>query len=260
MTSAAGAREWIVCAVDGSAPAAVAVEQALVLGADDALVEFVSVAPETGFAPGRYVAQDREQCEHAVEEALARAAAAGVRARGSVPESDDPAATLVEAADGADLLVAGGHAGSRGAGIALGSVATALVHRARCPVLLARRPPEGVAFPSRIVVASDGSEHAGKAVALAGELARRHGARIWLLGVDARLGEHTRLLADVLGELPLKLERSGDAHEEIAAAAADADAALLVVGARGLGGVKALGSVSERVAHEARCSVLVVRR
>jgi nucleotide-binding universal stress UspA family protein len=38
-----------------------------------------------------------------------------------------------------------------------------------------------------------------------------------------------------------------------------ADADLLVVGSRGLDGFRALGSVSERVAHEASCSVLVVR-
>jgi len=36
-------------------------------------------------------------------------------------------------------------------------------------------------------------------------------------------------------------------------------AALVVVGSRGLHGLAALGSVSERVAHDARCSVLVVR-
>jgi nucleotide-binding universal stress UspA family protein len=34
---------------------------------------------------------------------------------------------------------------------------------------------------------------------------------------------------------------------------------LVVVGSRGLKGLKALGSVSERVAHEARCPVLVVK-
>jgi nucleotide-binding universal stress UspA family protein len=34
---------------------------------------------------------------------------------------------------------------------------------------------------------------------------------------------------------------------------------LLVVGSRGLHGIRALGSVSERVAHKAPCSVLVVR-
>jgi len=34
---------------------------------------------------------------------------------------------------------------------------------------------------------------------------------------------------------------------------------LIVMGARGLKGTKALGSVSERVAHKAASSVLVVR-
>jgi nucleotide-binding universal stress UspA family protein len=37
------------------------------------------------------------------------------------------------------------------------------------------------------------------------------------------------------------------------------EADLLVVGSRGLHGLRALGSVSERVAHHAQCSVLVVR-
>ena len=41
------------------------------------------------------------------------------------------------------------------------------------------------------------------------------------------------------------------------AAAADAD--LLVVGSRGLHGLRALGSVSERVAHQAHSSVMIVR-
>jgi nucleotide-binding universal stress UspA family protein len=34
---------------------------------------------------------------------------------------------------------------------------------------------------------------------------------------------------------------------------------LVVIGSRGLHGLKALGSISERVAHQAECSVLVVR-
>lgn len=41
--------------------------------------------------------------------------------------------------------------------------------------------------------------------------------------------------------------------------AAGADADLLVLGSRGLHGLRALGSVSERVAHRAACSTLIVR-
>jgi fatty acid/phospholipid biosynthesis enzyme len=48
-------------------------------------------------------------------------------------------------------------------------------------------------------------------------------------------------------------------HDSPVDALSRLDPDLLVVGSRGLQGFRALGSVSERVAHEARCSVLVVR-
>ena len=49
----------------------------------------------------------------------------------------------------------------------------------------------------------------------------------------------------------------GDPVKTLIASAGKAD--LVVVGSRGLGGLRSLGSVSERVAHRASCSVLVVR-
>ena len=58
-----------------------------------------------------------------------------------------------------------------------------------------------------------------------------------------------------------QIDRLGwDRREPVAAlVAASKKADLLVVGARGLHGMRALGSVSERVAHRAHCSVLVLR-
>ena len=49
---------------------------------------------------------------------------------------------------------------------------------------------------------------------------------------------------------------------DVITAAAGADTDLVVVGARGLGGVKRLllGSVSENVLRAARCPVLIVKR
>jgi nucleotide-binding universal stress UspA family protein len=47
------------------------------------------------------------------------------------------------------------------------------------------------------------------------------------------------------------------AADALVAASADAD--LVVLGSRGLHGIKSLGSVSERVAHQAASSVLIVR-
>ena len=52
-----------------------------------------------------------------------------------------PASVLVQAADGADLLVVGsrGHGGF--AGVLLGSVSTHVVHHAPCPVVVVRQLP-----------------------------------------------------------------------------------------------------------------------
>jgi nucleotide-binding universal stress UspA family protein len=60
-----------------------------------------------------------------------------------------------------------------------------------------------------------------------------------------------RRVAPELEELP------GSAVGQLAVLSELAD--LVVVGSRSLRGLPALGSVSERVAHEARCAVLVVR-
>jgi nucleotide-binding universal stress UspA family protein len=51
----------------------------------------------------------------------------------------------------------------------------------------------------------------------------------------------------------------GSPQRRIVELANETDAALIVMGSRGRTGLAALGSVSERVAHRASCSVLVVR-
>ena len=64
-------------------------------------------------------------------------------------------------------------------------------------------------------------------------------------------------LEQVRRRWPLAEEIDARPVEALVAASHAAD--LLVVGSRGLHGAKALGSVSERVAHQAACSVLVAR-
>jgi len=128
------------------------------------------------------------------------------------------------------LVAVGSHGAGRVRGIVIGSTATELIHKAPCSVLIARKPLKQ--FPSSIVVGLE-SEHAARAAAVARELAHRF---------HASLDRHENL------ERPV---------ESLVEAGMEAD--LLVVGSRGLTGVKALGSVSERVAHEAKCSVLIVR-
>ncbi len=154
----------------------------------------------------------------------------------------------------ADLVVVGSHDTGRVAGIVLGSTATAIIHDAPCSVLVARGSVAG-GWPRRIVVGVDGSAASHVALEAAREIAERAGADVVpLLGIETIS----------LGDLANARERVSDLQEStdppvkaLVEAAETAD--LLVVGSRGLKGLKALGSVSERVAHQAACSVLVVR-
>jgi nucleotide-binding universal stress UspA family protein len=187
-----------------------------------------------GMAPAPVAPLDEGPARESAEDALGRARQeigsdepAGKVARGRSWE------VLLEeiALEHITIVALGSHGAGRARGILIGSTATELVHKAPCSVLVARKPLKD--FPSSILVGVDGSKEAAAADAVAGALAKRFGARL-----------------ERLENLPHPVSGLVDAAVE---------AELLVVGSRGLHGVKALGSVSERVAHEARCSVLVVR-
>ena len=138
---------------------------------------------------------------------------------------------------------------------------------------------------TKIVVGTDGSETASEAVRQAGELARTHGAELvvihgaktsasgvsggglYVAPVDP---EAVRTAAD---EIPQQAQsalgsdakvrtvfREDDPAEAILDVAEEENADLIVVGNRGMRGAKRflLGSVPNRVAHHAPCSVLIV--
>jgi nucleotide-binding universal stress UspA family protein len=140
------------------------------------------------------------------------------------------------------------------AGIVLGSVATTAVHDASCSVLVARPLSDAERFPRAIVVGVDGSEESARAAEVARALAARLGSEVRVVvaeggkGVDSAAVDRIAPEAEVVPGKPV----------DVLLAAAD-DADLVVLGHRGLHGVKALGSVGERVVHRASCSVLVVR-
>jgi nucleotide-binding universal stress UspA family protein len=154
----------------------------------------------------------------------------------------------------ATLVAVGAKGLGRTRAILAGSTPTELIHKCPCSVLVARcATPE---FPRRIVVGVDGSPESAVAYAAAREAAERCDADLRPVVATGANGVDVRLV----DELVPRDERE-QLHEPpvqaLLAAAADAD--LIVVGSRGLRGLASLGSVSERVAHAARCSVLVVR-
>jgi nucleotide-binding universal stress UspA family protein len=74
------------------------------------------------------------------------------------------------------------------------------------------------------------------------------------------LAEESVLLIEATGVEAVSLTKEGSPHREIVETAQSTDASLIVLGSRGLTGLRALGGVGERVAHHAPCSVLIVRR
>jgi nucleotide-binding universal stress UspA family protein len=259
--------ERVLCGIDDSLASAEAARQAAALAAPDGDVEFIGVVWTTGEGRQRVSSLNPERVQRALNEAVLLATQQGPSARSELVAGRDAAQAMLSRSRGHDLVAVGSHSGQRASGVFFGSVASGLVHRADVPVLVARPAPSGADFPVEIVVATDGSHGAAAAVGLGAAIARARGAHVTLLHVAdgdsaeirEELAHEAAELFEAVGRGPAVCDSTGDPHAEISRIAGQLRADLVVVGSRGLGGVKALGSVSERVAHEAPCSVLVAR-
>ena len=163
-----------------------------------------------------------------------------------------PAERLLEEANelGADLIAVGSREHRRGPALLVGTVVSEVLHRSPTSVLVARGP--GDAELERLVVGVDGSPESLEALAVAGALAGATGARVRVLTARGAAVDPDRIAdAD-------DLARSDAAPVDALVEAAE-DADLVLVGSHGKHGFASLGSVGERVAHRAACSVLVVR-
>ena len=164
----------------------------------------------------------------------------------------DAARTLLATAAqiDADLVVVGSHGTSRATGIALGSVATRMIHDAPCSVLTGRGDVATETFPRSIVVGVDTSPEAAEAEVVALALGAAYDARVRPLTATGGhpLPDDAVLTADLDSRSPVDALVDASRHND-----------LIVVGSRGLHGMRSLGSVAERVAHRAMCPVLIVR-
>lgn len=256
----------ILCGVDGSRVAAEAARQAAILATAGGRLTLLGVDWETGEGRAARAAIAPHRLAAALEAARLEARELGVSATVTTLQRRNETATLLSEAARYDLLALGAAYSSRATGMLAGSTASAAVHAAPVPVLLARRPPAAMEFPGSILAAIDGTQASAKVAATAAALARAHYARVTVVAAPSLLPpEHERVadaiatIADVTGAAPAVLDEHYAAHKAIVGAAASVDAALIVIGSRGLRGVHALASVSERVAHAAPCSVLVLR-
>jgi nucleotide-binding universal stress UspA family protein len=246
----------ILVGVDGTEAGFEACRQVTRLAVSDAEIDAVAVVhlgPEVGAA--LEAAHLDDVLEREAEEALEQAVKIlGGRAHKRYLDGFVTRALLSELERfDATLIALGTHEHHRAAEILIGGVAGELLHKAPCSVLIAR-PRSSASFPSTLVVGHDGSPPADDASTVARQLAARFGSTMRVIsaldgkGVDLAHVQLRAPFAEAVKQHPV---------QALVEAARDAD--LLVVGSRGLHGLQALGSISERVAHEAACSVLVVR-
>ncbi len=192
----------------------------------------------------------------------------------------------------ADVIVVGwrGHGVTRR--LLVGSVSRAVARRARSAVLVVRRRPADV---SRIVIGLDGSANARRAVAFVASLRAPRRGEVTLFTTVERMGVPSQALvpariragvaADVervntdrvrtakqaqdqaAGELRRRgwhvklIATAGEPLRDLLATAVSVRAHIVVVGARGVGGVRQLllGSVAEGVLNHCPATVLLVR-
>jgi nucleotide-binding universal stress UspA family protein len=256
----------IVCGVDGSRPSREAARQAALLTDDGAALTYAAISWEQGKGATAVATLSHRHAHECIRQAEQDARELGIKPALVDDQSPDAAERLMQLAADQDLLVLGIHGHSRAGGIMVGSAATAALHRSSVPVLVARRPPEGIDFPSRIVLASDGTPTSDAAAELTARIAGRHGSQVAIVGARDHeapfrpgLAEQATRIREATGSEPAFIDEPGPPHRAVANAARDFEAALVVTGSRGLTGVAAVRSASERIAHAAPCSVLVLR-
>jgi nucleotide-binding universal stress UspA family protein len=195
-----------------------------------------------------------------------------------VSRAGDPARALVEAAEGAVLLVLGRRGHGALVSALIGSTANYVLHHPPCPILVS--PREDVQPLERVVVGLDGSAVSRTALAFAADAARRLGLPLvavhawtfpetpfWPLGTPRPDDERTIneiedwLASELTALTDVPTERRvlhGTTASSLIAATKPSD--LLVIGSRGQGGFAALllGSTALQVAHHGHGPVVVV--
>ena len=280
----------ILLATDGSEEAELAARTAADLaaktGSELHVVHVLALPPETLHDP--FGTDARREFEkrgrEKLDELVGRLEASGGEVAGAHFGVGSPAAEIVARAEelGAGMVVLA----SRGLGAMrralMGGVSDSVVRHAPCPVLVVRSEP--LAFPTKILLATDGSEEATLAASTAAELAKGTGSELHVVHVGSFIPtflaatevepgraarEARKTLDDDVGRIQAADGavaqahlRFGGAPEEVVALAEDIGAGLIVMGSRGRGGIRRalMGSVSERVVRHAHCPVMIIRQ
>jgi nucleotide-binding universal stress UspA family protein len=295
----------ILLAADGSEVADLAAKTAATLATRaNSELHVVHVGPglplyELPDYPARFedeVKAQRQEAQRVLDEQVRKVEGSGATVKEAHLEMDErPDRAIVELAEelGVGLMVVG----SRGLGglrrTLMGSVSDSVVRHSHCPVLVVRGEP--LTFPTKLLLATDGSVDAQLAAQTAADLANKTDSELHIVHVRPRITPHypgyyigpevvenaeekeqryldreaQRLLDTQVeqvsaagGSVAQFHLRSGKPEEEIVSLAEELGARLIVLGSRGRGGVRRalMGSVSDSIVRHAHCPVMVVRR
>ena len=205
-----------------------------------------------------------------------------------IADSGDPAESIIQTAEEveADLIMLGHRGMTAKAPFLLGGVSQKVATYAPCSVLICKEP---VSTLNRILLAVDGSEASNKAAEFLAACPFKHPLQIVITTVWApppsstlesvsaeAASSHDKSAAQHRGEsllnevvarfsaVPYATQidwRSGDPPSAILESAREHNVQMIVMGARGLKGIRRffLGSVSQKVLIHGTCSVLIIR-
>ncbi len=252
----------ILCGVEGHSASTEAARQAIALAGEEGEVNFIAVYTSFELGPDYH----KDTLEESLDEAAMLAGRAGVPASTQLHEARYAIDVLLPQSEQHDLLVLGTHGKSRASGIVFGSTASEAAHGTERPLLIARETPNSGSFPAQILLATDGSPDSWAAARAGAGLAAVFEIGLAVVCVTDDGDEEREAILDAqlleiekaTGGAPEVLRPAGGATKEILASARSKGASLIVSGRRGLRGIKALGSVSERIVSGAECSVLLV--
>jgi nucleotide-binding universal stress UspA family protein len=298
-------RDPIVAGTDGSPSAKLAVDKAGELAqALETSVHVVSAYSSTSSAERMAAAggvavaekagveQAQKAAEKIVAEARDRLQSWGIGVQTHVC-SGEPAQALIAVAEAehAQMIVVGNR-GMTGVRRLLGSVPNRVSHHAQCGVLIVptqlRSRPGGPSLKGgSIVVGTDGSAGATRAVTKAIDLAKALGAELHIVssykplrrtrvsgapesGAEVQAPLPESLVESVLDQAAATARARGvdatihalkeDPADALLGVAATADAAMIVVGSKGMHGAEQirLGNVPNQISHKGLFSVLIV--
>jgi nucleotide-binding universal stress UspA family protein len=263
-----------LCAIRGKEGGYSAVEQAAALTGTEGHLTLLAVTSHRSGGAHRAPAIGPLEMSEILGRAEGIAREVGVPYTSEVDPGTPPARVILDWSARYDLLALGAPESSWPAMWLSVGVGDSALGGFTCPLLVARPLESGRQPADRIVVASDGSESSRALIDMAAGIARSRGAHLTVVhavGRDSplkrgRAREQERALEEQEQELARTMPsgmsemvvEQGKAGVVIKAAANAADASMVIMGSRRLEGVRAMGSVSRRVVHQARCSVLVV--